>query len=172
MESVALNTEGLLTAAPSVTSSSYDFDFLEGRWDVYNRKLKTRLNHCTEWEEFTATQELRIILQGLGNMDQFITTVNGKTFEGMTLRLFNPVTRLWSIYWADSNHAVLDTPVVGSFHNKTGHFFANDYFNGREIKVRFQWDAIDPEQPVWSQAFSADEGETWEWNWYMYFTRV
>lgn len=172
MESLALNTEGLLIAAPSATSSRYDFDFLEGRWDVYNRKLKTRLNGCSQWDEFTATQELRIILQGLGNTDQFMTMINGRVFEGMTLRLFNPVTRLWSIYWADSHVAILDKPVVGSFHNKIGHFFADDFFNGQPIKVRFQWDATDPEKPVWSQAFSADEGETWEWNWYMYFSKA
>jgi hypothetical protein len=172
MENIRFDTEGALLTAPSVTSSQHDFDFLEGKWDVYNRKLKTRLNGCNEWEEFVATQELRIILQGLGNTDQFITTINGKIFEGITLRLFNPVTRLWSIYWADSNMAVLDKPVVGSFHQGMGHFFTDDYFNGRKIKVWFQWDATDPEKPIWSQAFSADSGDTWEWNWYMYFSKA
>ena len=171
MENIQFNTEGALLTAPSFTSNQHDFDFLEGRWDVYNRKLKTRLNGCTEWEEFTATQELRIILQGLGNTDRFITTINGKVFEGITLRLFNPVTRLWSIYWADSNVAVLDKPVVGSFYQGMGHFFTDDYFNGRKIKVQFQWDATDPEKPIWSQAFSGDDGATWEWNWYMYFSK-
>jgi len=25
---------------------------------------------------------------------------------------------------------------------------------------------------IWSQAFSTDNGETWEWNWCMYMSRM
>jgi hypothetical protein len=32
------------------------------------------------------------------------------------------------------------------------------------------WDARDKENPIWSQAFSEDKVENWEWNWYMYFS--
>ncbi|MBO9565684.1 MAG: hypothetical protein J7621_23110 [Niastella sp.] len=172
MDPIQLNTEGDLIITPSASSSQHDFDFLQGRWQVHNRKLKSRLNNCTEWTEFPATQELRKILLGMGNTDTFSTTFDGKPFEGMTLRLFNPATRLWSIYWADSNMVTMDPPVVGSFHEGVGHFFTKDTYNDQEIIVRFNWDATNPAQPVWSQAFSADKGETWEWNWYMYFTRV
>lgn len=42
---------------------------------------------------------------------------------------------------------------------------------GKDIVVMFQWDKTDPTKPIWSQAFSADDGKTWEWNWYMYFSR-
>lgn len=172
MKSIQFNAEGDLIITPSASSSQHDFDFLQGRWHVHNRKLKTRLNNCTEWSEFPATQELRKILQGMGNTDNFITDFDGKPFEGMTLRLFNPATRLWSIYWADSNAVTMDPPVQGSFQDGMGHFFTKDTFNGQEILVRFNWDATNPDQPIWSQAFSADQGETWEWNWYMYFARM
>ncbi len=47
-----------------------------------------------------------------------------RTSRSLTLRLFNPQTKLWSIYWADSNTGVLDKPVVGSFSNKVGHFYS------------------------------------------------
>lgn len=157
---------------PSAASSADDFDFLAGQWNIHNRKLKTRLNGCTDWLEFDAKQEMKIILNGLGNTDSFRTTVDGKAFEGMTLRLFNPVTRLWSIYWADSTAAVLDPPVLGSFDNTIGEFYGKDDFNGREINVKFKWDKTDPGRPVWSQAFSDDKGSTWEWNWYMYMTKA
>jgi hypothetical protein len=172
MNPIQFNIEGDLIITPSASSSQHDFDFLQGCWQVYNRKLRSRLNNCTEWTEFPATQELRKILLGMGNTDIFSTTFDDKPFEGMTLRLFNPATRLWSIYWADSNRVTMDPPVVGSFHEGIGHFFTKDTYNGQEIIVRFNWDATNPVQPVWSQAFSADKGETWEWNWYMYFNRV
>ena len=130
------------------------------------------MNGCTEWIEFEAYQEMRTLLNGIGNIDNFKATVEGKPFEGMTLRLFNPLTKLWSIYWADSNKGVLDPPVVGSYENKIGTFYGKDIFNNKEILVKFNWDKTDPENPVWSQAFSEDNGKTWEWNWYMYMTRA
>src|SRR4051794_18759466 len=75
----------------------------------------------------------------------------GKPFEGITLRLFNPKTRLWSLYWVASNTGVLDPPVVGSFENNVGHFFCKDTFNEKNIIVVFRWDARDKNRPVWSQ---------------------
>ena len=171
--------ELIITAAPS--SSKHDFDFYEGRWKLHNKKLKSKLNNCTEWIEFESTQEMYKVLNGIGNIDNFRATFDarpddpfgrGQAFEGMTLRLFNPKTNLWSIYWADSDNGKLDPPVVGSFENKIGHFFTKDIFDEKNILVVFRWDATDPDNPVWSQAFSADNGKTWEWNWYMFMSKI
>ena len=113
----------------------------------------------------------RKILQGFGNVDQFITEFDGVTFEGASFRLFNPRTRLWSIYWADSSAVVMDVPQVGSFDGNIGKFFAEDVYAGKPIVVVFEWDKSNPESPLWSQAFSPDKGQTWEWNWHMTFER-
>ena len=172
MEQQLIFPGGKINIIPSATSSAHDFDFLAGRWNIHNRKLKTRLNGCLEWLGFDAYQEMRIVLNGLGNTDNFKTMVDDKPFEGMTLRLFNPLTRLWSIYWADSDKAVLDPPVAGSFENTMGTFYGIDVFEGKNILVQFNWDKTDPGKPVWSQAFSEDNGETWEWNWYMYLSKA
>lgn len=167
-----LTASGKLNIIPSSTSSKSDFDFFVGDWNIRNRKLKTRLNGCKEWIEFDAQQEMKKILNGTGNIDFFRTQIDDHPFEGMTLRLFNPQTNLWSIYWADSNAGILDKPVTGSFENSIGHFYSNDVFNGKDIVVMFVWDAVNRDEPVWSQAFSDDNGKTWEWNWYMYMSRV
>ncbi len=164
------NGDLLINASP--TSSKNDFDFFVGKWNLINRKLKTRLNNCTEWIEFHSTQEMYKILNGNGNIDNFLANFDGEPFEGMTVRLFNPKTKLWSLYWADSNEGRLDPPVVGSFENNIGHFFTKDIFDGKQIIVVFRWDARDKENPIWSQAFSADNGKNWEWNWYMYFSKI
>ncbi len=163
------NEELIITA--SAASSKHDFDFYEGKWKLINKKLKTRLDNCNEWTTFESTQEMYRVLNGIGNIDNYLATFDGVPFEGMSVRLFNPKTRLWRIYWADSDEGVLQPPVTGSFENKVAHFFAKDIFNGRAILVVFRWDIRDKENPVWSQAFSADNGETWEWNWYMYFSK-
>jgi hypothetical protein len=163
---------GEIFISPSPTSSKDDFDFFAGKWKLRNRKLVSRLCDCREWIEFESTQEMYKVLNGLGNIDNFLADFNGQPFEGMTLRLFNPKTRLWNIYWADSNEGRLDPPVTGSFENQVGHFFTKDTFNGKDVIVLFRWDARDKNNPVWSQAMTEDKGETWEWNWYMYMTRM
>ena len=168
---IHFDSNGELIINPTSTSSMNDFDFFVGKWNLRNKKLASRLNNCTEWTEFQSTQEMYKILNGLGNIDNFLATFDGEPFEGMSLRLFDPLTKLWSIYWADSNTGKMDPPVQGSFENKIGHFITKDIFEGSPILVAFRWDARDENNPIWSQAFSDDNGETWEWNWYMYMSK-
>jgi len=158
------DSAGALAIEASATSSEHDFDFLVGDWKLRNRKLKSRLTHSDEWTAFESAVEMHQILGGMGNIDKYTELVSGKPYEGVALRLFNAKTKLWSIYWADSNSGALDPPVVGSFANKVGHFFARDTYKGQNIIVVFRWDARNPQRPIWSQAFSTDEGKTWEWN--------
>jgi hypothetical protein len=168
---IEFDTDGKLIIKASLTSSKNDFDFFQGKWKLRNKKLKTRLNNCKEWTEFESTQEMYKVLNGLGNIDNYLATFGGEPFEGMTIRLYNPKTKLWSIYWADSNEGRLDPPVVGSFENNVGHFFTKDIFQEKPVLVVFRWDARDKKNPIWSQALSVDNGKTWEWNWYMYFSK-
>jgi hypothetical protein len=169
---IQFNDQGELILTASPLSSPRDFDFFQGKWNLHNKKLVSRLNKCTTWTEFHSTQQMYTVLNGFANIDNFLATFDGQSFEGMTVRLFNPKTKLWSLYWADSNQVKFDPPVVGSFENNVGHFFTKDIFEGKNIIVVFRWDARDKNNPVWSQAFSDDNGSTWEWNWYMYMTRA
>lgn len=168
---ISFDTNGELIIKASATSSQHDFDFYKGKWNLRNKKLKTKLDNCKEWIEFESTQEMYIVLNGIGNIDNYLASFDGEPFEGMSVRLFNPKTKLWCIYWADSNEGVLQPGVFGSFENNIAHFFTKDSFNGKNILVVFRWDVRDKDNPVWSQAFSEDNGVTWEWNWYMYFSK-
>ena len=167
---VNFDANGELIITASSTSSQNDFDFLVGKWKMYHRRLNKRLENCKDWTEFESTDINQKILSGTANMDTYTTTqmpgMEGKLFEGLTLRLFNPKTRLWSLYWVASNRGVLDPPMVGSFENGLGQFFAKDTYNGKDIIVLFRWDVRDKEHPIWGQAFSPDNGKTWEWNWF------
>jgi hypothetical protein len=58
----------------------------------------------------------------------------------------------------------MDPPVVGSFEDNIGMFYCKDIFQGKPVLVLFKWDKTDKDNPVWSQAFSPDNGRTWEWN--------
>ncbi|MGI8811915.1 MAG: hypothetical protein ACR2IH_05230 [Pyrinomonadaceae bacterium] len=133
--------------------------------------MRSRLSGSDEWVEFEARHEMNKILEGVGNTETITAMVDGRPFEGRALRLFESSTRLWRIYWVDNDSSEMGDAVVGSFENGVGTFFGEEIFDGREVAVQFKWDATDPEKPVWSQAFSPDGGKSWEWNWYMYFTR-
>jgi hypothetical protein len=161
-----------MTAAVKERATSHDFDFWMGRWNVRNRRLVRRLAGSDEWEEFESTSNAWPILDGMGNQDDFHTDFEGG-FAGMSLRFFDPKTRQWSIYWADSRRSgLLDPPVVGGFEGSVGVFEGDDTFEGRPIRVRFTWSRVDTPNPRWEQAFSEDGGETWETNWIADFTRA
>ncbi len=156
-------TSTSLEIIASQESSKHDFDFLVGQWQVQNRRLKNGA-----WTTFESEIHMRKTLAGLGNVENYYAQFDGKDFEGQAVRLFQPTTRLWSIYWIDSNTMKMDElPVVGSFENGIGKFYALD----NSTLIVYQWDKTDPENPIWSQATSIDEGITWEWNWEMKLSR-
>lgn len=161
------------TGAATMTDmrdGSRDFDFLMGSWKVHNRRLRERLKGSTQWDEFEATSVARPLLNGLGNEDEYRTD-HWQSFVGMSFRYFDPATKQWSIYWADSRRGILEPPVVGSFSGATGVFEGTDTFEGRPIRVRFIWSRVMTPSPRWEQSFSEDEGKTWEMNWVMDMTR-
>ena len=161
-----------MRATVETESTARDFDFFMGSWNVHNRRLRGRLAGCDEWDEFEAKVDARLILDGMGNQDEFHTDYDGG-FVGMSFRLFDPEAKRWSIYWADSRRpGLLDPPVLGGFSGDTATFEGRDTFDGRPILVRFVWSGVTTPTPRWEQAFSDDYGETWETNWVMDFTRA
>ncbi|WP_229518562.1 hypothetical protein [Massilia sp. PAMC28688] len=154
-----------------------DFDFLLGSWRVQNRRLRKRLQGCTEWESFVATQHNQALPGRIGNIDDFNAESWRPGFVGLSLRLYNPQTRLWSIYWLDnqtgglSADGHLQPPVVGKFDQGSGVFEGDDVLEGRAIRVRYTWSAITARSARWEQAMSGDGGQTWEMNWRMDFER-
>jgi len=156
----------------SLPRGARDFDFLIGEWLIHNRRLKERLVGADTWETFEATLSVRSILGGLGNVDEFNADWNDKCVEAVTLRVFNPTTEEWSLYWVDNLTGVVQPPVVGRFHDGRGEFFARDTHDGTPVLLRFIWSDITEDSARWEQAFSTDEGQTWEANWVMEFTRT
>jgi hypothetical protein len=155
--------------AASIDDGRGDFDFLMGAWNCRHRRLRTLLAGADDWYEFAGTSVARKILSGLGNIDENAFPSEG--FAGITLRLFDPARRLWAIYWANSLTGVLFPPVFGRFANGEGRFHGEDTHDGEPIKVAYLWSRITPVSCRWEQSFSRD-GQAWETNWIMDFTRA
>lgn len=167
-----------MTIENSANSGIDDFNFLLGDWHVHNRRLVKRLQDCNEWETFPATTHNQALPGRIGNIDDFVADSWRPQFVGLSLRLYNPQTQLWSIYWLDNQTGGLDIagtllpPVVGKFQSGIGVFEGDDELDGRAIRVRYTWSAITQHSAQWEQAMSADGGHTWEMNWRMNFTRM
>lgn len=154
-------------------SSADDFDFLIGRWRVSHRRLKRRLEGCTDWDTFGGTSDARKLMAGLGNVDDNLIELPEGTYRAASLRAFDPHARQWSIWWLDGRTpGHIGVPVRGGFADGVGLFFADEDLEGRPIRVRFVWSRITTSSATWEQAFSQDAGSTWETNWTMDFART
>ena len=148
-----------------------DFDFFIGRWKANNRRLRERLKGSNDWEEIEGVAVVRKVLGGLGNIDEISMDRESGRLEGMTLRLYHPESRQWSMYWSSSADGILQPPVIGGFTDGRGEFYSQETFEGRSIFCRFICSNITETSCRWEQAFSADGGKTWETNWIAELTR-
>ncbi|GAA1843005.1 hypothetical protein [Asanoa iriomotensis] len=147
-----------------------DFEFLTGHWTSRQRRLTKVLAGQDEWYEFAATLDCQVLLDGTGVFD--VLRAPERDLEGLALRLYDPAEQVWRIWWASkTSGGQLDNPVVGRFDGGVGRFECDDTWEGRPIRVRYEWNKTDPAHPTWQQSFSQDGGETWETNWTATFSR-
>ncbi len=157
----------------SNTDGRNDFDFYVGTWQVHNRRLRERLKGSDSWEEFEGVSVAQQILGGVGNIDEITLYRESGIGHGFTLRLFDPKTSHWYLYWTSSaTSGRLDVPMIGRFENGRGEFHAQEFFEGKLIFSRYVWSNITEKTCRWEQAFSTDGGKTWETNWIMESTRT
>lgn len=149
-----------------------DFDFLHGTWRVRHLKLRERLVGDRRWHGFQGTLEVGPILAGRGNFDHNGLQDPDGAYVAHSLRVYDPVADLWSIWWLDSRSPTIDPPVTGRFEGRLGTFHADDVYRDQPIRVRTTYESIDKNTAIWTQAFSVDEGKTFEVNWIMDFQRA
>ncbi len=154
--------------AASQRDGQHDFDFEIGTWNIHLKRLDHRLVGSTNWVEFDGTSITREVWNGKANLEEFETdSPVGGHIEGLTLRLYDPQTHQWSLYWGTSKSGVIAVPTIGEFKNGRGEFFDTEPAgpNGRSVLVRFVWSDITPNSAHFEQSFSDDGGKSWEVNW-------
>ncbi len=150
----------------------HDFDPLLGRWKYHlNRRLHP-LTGSNTWVEFDGTGACFRVWDGGSQLDTIEVDGSAGHIEGLTLRVYNPQSHQWRLYWANRKIGVLDPPQVGEFKNGRGEFFAQDTINGKTILIRFVWTNLTTNSPHFEQSFSDDGGKTWEVNWITDQTRI
>ena len=149
----------------------HDFDFEFGTWKVHIRRLLDPLTGSNRWADLHGVSVVHKVWGGranLGELDVKNATIH---LQGLSMRLYNPESRQWSIYWSNSKDGSLGTAMVGGFKDGRGEFYNQETFRGAAIYVRFIFSDITPSSFRLEQAFSADGGKTWEPNWIATFSR-
>jgi hypothetical protein len=169
-------TAGLAQAEPAADSElrdgSHDFDWEIGSWTTDLRYLPEPLTGSTRWVEYRGTSEVKAALGGRANLVELSVESASGRIEGMSLRLYNPRARQWTLNFASVASGVLTPPVTGAFDGTgRGMFYGVDTVDGRTVLVRFVISDVTPNSARFEQAFSADGGVTWETNWIAIDTR-
>jgi hypothetical protein len=153
--------------------SEHDFDFFLGSWNVHHRRLKKRMVGSDDWEEFEGTTTCQALLGGIVNANDSVTNRPDGSYRGLGLRAFDVRTNTWADWYLDARDPLqIDPPGIGRFVDRIGTFLSDDVFEGKPIKVRGVFSSLSPMVARWEQAFSADNGVTWESNWVMRYTRI
>jgi hypothetical protein len=164
------STPAQAATAAEARDGTHDFDPLLGSWTYHLKRRLRPLTGSNEWVEFEGKGDCRPIFDG-AQIDQGEWNGPAGRIVGLTLRVYNPQSHQWRLYWDNQKVGVLDPPQVGEFKDSVGEFFAQDTINGKTILIRFHWTNL-ATTPHFEQSFSDDGGKTWEANWITDQTRV
>ena len=151
----------------------HDFDWEIGTWTT---KVRVRRNpisgEAPAWVEYQGMSAVKPVSDGRANLVELSVAGSKGKIEGVSLRLYNPEARQWSLNFASYRDGMLTAPVYGAFGaNGRGLFYGQDMLGGRAILVRFIITRVSPNEARFDQAYSADGGVTWEDNWNAVDTR-
>ena len=159
-------------AAAQARDGARDFDFEIGTWKTRLTRLERPLSGSTTWLEYTGTTVVSKVWNGKANLVELDAKGPAGGIEALSLRLYNPASRQWSLNFSNSRGGTLSEPSVGEFRGRRGEFYSQEPFGERIILARFVIDVITPDSVRFEQAFSDDGGKRWEVNWIATDTRM
>lgn len=89
---------------------SRDFDFEIGTWKTALKRLVKPLSGSKTWVEYEGISKVTKVMDGRANLVELKATGPAGTFEGLSLRLYNPQSRQWSLNFANINGGELTHP--------------------------------------------------------------
>lgn len=157
---------------PSVRDGQHDFDFDFGTWKTHSSRLLHPLSGSKDWVDMDGLTVVKKVWNGRANLAEYKADGPASHVELMALRYYNPEARQWGVAFATPSGGTLSLPCIGEFRNGRGDFYDQEEFNGRYILVRFSIWRISENTAQSEQAFSDDDGRTWEVNWINKYTRA
>lgn len=142
------------------STGQVDFDFEISTWETRLSRLQRLLAGSTTWVKHRGTTMVHKALNGQANLAELAVSGPAGRIEGVSLRLYQPQARQWSLHFANARDGNLTVPAVGGFEHGRGVFYNKDVLDGRNIRVRFIISGITANTCHFEQAYSADGGKT------------
>ena len=168
----SLTTGAAVSAPGDDRDGQHDFDWEIGTWKTRLSRLLHPLTGSDEWIEYVGTTVVRKIWDGRANLVELSVEGPDGRFEGLSLRLYDPRARQWSLHYANAATGTLSPPSIGEFRDGRGEFYSQETFDDRTILVKFVISVVTPDSVRFEQSFSDDGGRSWELNWIATDTRV
>jgi hypothetical protein len=116
---LALCHEPSLAGSPTPTPNKerdgqHDFDFHIGNWKTHLWRRIHPLTGSNTWVEYDGTTVVRKVWQGRANLVELVADGEAGHFEGLSLRLYNPESRQWSLNFASINNGTLGQPTIAN----------------------------------------------------------
>ena len=155
-------------AAPTpLHDGAHDFDFDLGVWKTDIVRRVHPLTGSQETVHMTGTVKISKLWNGKAQVEEIEADgPKGSHWEGMTVFLYDPKARQWSMNFASGSVGKMTPPMVGSFQDGSIQLYGSDTFDGRPVKIRAVWSDFKPTSHTYREFVSADGGATWV----LYFT--
>src|SRR5262249_25167119 len=100
-----------------------DWETFFGTWKIHIKRRSRQLTSANECHEFESHDTTRKIWGGRANLDELEADGPSGHIEGLAVRLYNPRSHQWSIYWANASAPTLDIATIGASRNGRGEFY-------------------------------------------------
>ena len=148
-------------ASLAMRSGAHDFDFDLGIWKTDIVRHLHPLTGPDETMHLTGMVTVRKLWHGRAQVEEIEADGPRGHWEGMTVFLYDPKARQWSMNFANSSVGRFTQPMIGSFENGRGELIGEDMLDGRSILVRAVWSDITATTHTYQESYSADQGRTW-----------
>jgi len=120
--------------APAKHDGQHDFDWELGTWKTQLKRLKGPLTGSTTWLEYEGTTVVTKVWDGRANILELHVKGPAGAIEALSLRLYNPDTRQWSLNFSNSRSGTMAIPAIGEFKNGRGLFYNQDLVDQAKLK--------------------------------------
>lgn len=148
--------------APAIRDGAHDFDFDLGVWKTHIVRRLHPLTGSDEMVDLRGTVTVRAVWGGRAQLEEIEVDGPKGHWEGMTLFLYDPEARQWSMNFANGAVGKITPPLIGSFASGRGELIGHDTLDGRPILVRGVWSDFTPTSHTYQESYSTDGGRTWE----------
>lgn len=159
-----LTQQAAASTQPCASPGYREFDFWVGNWDIAWPASVTTQN-----QPGRGTNRIESSFNGCVIVEHF--NAPGMPLVGMSVSVFNPVTRKWSQTWVDDSGSYI-TGLTGEF--KDGQMVLSREVtapSGQKVIQRVIWKNIRRESIDWTWERSSDGGQTWQLLWSIRYQR-